>query len=42
MLRKWVSSEEKSTHELEDENVQPQDSSSLKSSGMFSLSQCIK
>ncbi|XP_027914016.1 coiled-coil domain-containing protein 115-like isoform X2 [Vigna unguiculata] len=32
MLRKWVSSEEKSTHELEDENVQPQDSSSLKSS----------
>ncbi|QCD97570.1 coiled-coil domain-containing protein 115-like isoform X1 [Vigna unguiculata] len=34
MLRKWVSSEEKSTHELEDENVQPQDSSSLKSSGL--------
>ncbi|KAK7378300.1 hypothetical protein VNO80_03739 [Phaseolus coccineus] len=32
MLRKWVSSEEKSAHELEDENVQPQDSSSVKSS----------
>ncbi|XP_068482319.1 uncharacterized protein [Phaseolus vulgaris] len=33
MLSKWVSSEEKSGHELEDENVQPQDSSSVKSSG---------
>ncbi|XP_014494778.1 coiled-coil domain-containing protein 115-like isoform X2 [Vigna radiata var. radiata] len=32
MLRKWVSSEEESTNELEDENVQPQDSSSVKSS----------
>ncbi|ESW08792.1 hypothetical protein PHAVU_009G075200 [Phaseolus vulgaris] len=32
MLSKWVSSEEKSGHELEDENVQPQDSSSVKSS----------
>ncbi|XP_047178928.1 coiled-coil domain-containing protein 115-like isoform X1 [Vigna umbellata] len=34
MLRKWVSSEEESTNELEDENVQPQDSSSVKSSGL--------
>ncbi|WVZ09498.1 hypothetical protein V8G54_014028 [Vigna mungo] len=33
MLRKWVSSEEESTNELEDENFQPQDSSSVKSSG---------
>ncbi|KAK7352517.1 hypothetical protein VNO80_17939 [Phaseolus coccineus] len=33
MLSKWVSCEEKSGHELEDENVQPQDSSSVKSSG---------
>ncbi|WVZ07452.1 hypothetical protein V8G54_020798 [Vigna mungo] len=29
MLRKWVSSSEESTNELEDENVQPQDSSSV-------------
>ncbi|WVZ09116.1 hypothetical protein V8G54_013646 [Vigna mungo] len=34
MLRKWVSSEEESTNELEDENFQPQDSSSVKSSGL--------
>ncbi|RDX79067.1 hypothetical protein CR513_40556, partial [Mucuna pruriens] len=33
MLRKWVSSEHEST-QLEDENEQPQDSSSVKSSGM--------
>ncbi|XP_027925339.1 coiled-coil domain-containing protein 115-like isoform X2 [Vigna unguiculata] len=31
MLHKWVSSEEKSAHELQDENVQPQDSSSVNS-----------
>ena len=42
MLRKWESSEEKSAPELEDKNVHPQDSSSVKSSGMFSLSLCIK
>jgi len=42
MLHKRVSSEEKSTHELQDENVQPQDSSSVKSCSTFSLSLCIK
>ncbi|CAJ1907092.1 unnamed protein product [Sphenostylis stenocarpa] len=34
ILRKWVSSEEESTHEIEDENLQPQNSSSMKSSGL--------
>ncbi|KAH1258234.1 hypothetical protein GmHk_03G008010 [Glycine max] len=41
MLHKWVSSEHEST-QLEDENVQSQDSSSVKSSGMVFLSLCIK
>ncbi|KAL5155013.1 hypothetical protein HKD37_19G054222 [Glycine soja] len=40
MLRKWVSSEHESS-QLEDENVQSQDGSSVKSSGMVFLSLCI-